>query len=428
MTLSLLAYSAATWIFAPLAGYVIKKRLRAGKERENRVQERFGRTTKPRPTGQLIWMHGASVGETAMLLSIFNKLQTPEEEYTLLITSQTLTSADMIATKSGSKIIHQMAPIDTRGAVKNFLSHWQPDIAIFAEGEIWPNLITATKKRNIPLNLVNARMTTKTINGWKKRFTTAQNIFNTFNFIGAADQQTTEGLEDILGRKIDTTGNLKRAIEPPSCNSDELESWETSLANRECFLAASTHEGEEEIILSAFQNILAENENAFLILAPRHPERAPEIIKAIKNTEIDFEQRSKYPLQTSCSAPILLADTIGEMGLWMQLSQAIYLGGANKENIGGHNPIEPLKLRKPVFTGPHSFNFSDLMVSLEPSNAIIVGNDSKALTSFWKNILKINNDVHLHSAIDWASVDLVFSAVDEPLALTLNAIKAQLEE
>ncbi len=423
MTFSLFAYSIITRLLEPFAGVMLNKRVKSGKERQERLAERFGKTNKSRPSGKLIWMHGASVGETAMLLSIFNKLQTSYQDYHLLVTSQTLTSADMIASKANPNITHQMAPIDTPKAIENFLSHWQPDIAVFAEGEIWPNLIRRTRKKNIPLNFINARMTTKTLNGWKKRKNAAKAIFNCFNFIGAADTQTANGLGKILNKPIDTIGNLKRAIEAPSCDPQELTNWQTSIAGRQCFLAASTHSGEDAIVINAFKKLSAKTSNAFLILAPRHPDRAPEIEKLLTDSRLNFEKRSIIN-QTACAAPVLLADTIGEMGLWMHLAKAIYLGGANKPDVGGHNPIEPLKLRKPVFTGPHSFNFADLIQALQPCKAISIGNDAEALFAFWDDILSENADYNP----DWACVDSVFSAVDEPLTLTLHTLRAQLEE
>ena len=427
MTLSLYAYSALTWALEPFAGHLLRKRLKSGKERKSRLPERFGKTTLKRPSGKLIWMHGASVGETSMLLNLFDKLKSSYDDHHLLVTSQTLTSADMIAAKAGKNVIHQMAPMDGPRSVDRFLSHWQPDIAIFAEGEIWPNLIRKTDKRNTPLFLINARMTEKTLTNWRRRTNAAKKIFNCFHFTGAADEHTAQGIQDILGYPLDAIGNLKRAIEPPSYDSAELEKWQTAIADRKCLLAASTHSSEEEIALSAFKKLLETHPNAFLILVPRHPERSSEISKILKSQELSFEQRSRNK-QTACAEPVLLADTIGEMGLWLRLAKAVYLGGANKRGVGGHNPIEPLKLKKPVFSGPHSFNFSELMKALEPCRAITVGDAPEELAAFWMNAIDENHDKPSFAEPDWDCVDSIFSAVDEPLAITLNAIRTKLEE
>ncbi|MFC7291092.1 3-deoxy-D-manno-octulosonic acid transferase [Hirschia litorea] len=432
MTLSLYAYSAATWLLEPLSGHILKKRIKAGKERASRLPERFGRTDIVRPTGKLIWMHGASVGETAMLLSILKYLKSSHPDLTALITSQTLTSADMIAAKAGPNIIHQMAPIDGPRAVSRFLEHWKPNAAILAEGEIWPNLILAAYEKQIPLNLINARMTVKSLTSWNKRRSAARKLFNSFDFIGAADTPTAKGIANLLGRAPNTVGNLKRAVDAPTCDPQELAKWQESLDGRDCFLAASTHEGEEDLAIAAFKQIQQTSPNALLILAPRHPERANAIGRLLDAEGLKYQQRSN-DTQIGCAAPILLADTIGEMGLWMTLCKAVYLGGAHQSGIGGHNPIEPLKLRKPTFTGPHSFNFSDLMKALEPCNAISVGQSANELGQFWlqhtMQIEKNNAATAASSATpNWECVDAVFSAVDEPLTLTLNAIRAQLEE
>lgn len=432
MTLSLFAYSIATWALEPASGFILNKRLKAGKERKSRLPERNGKSQITRPDGKLVWMHGASVGETAMLLSIFKHLKKTNPELNALITSQTLTSADMIAAKAGPNIIHQMAPIDGPRAVSQFLDHWKPDSAILAEGEIWPNLILGAHKRHIPINLINARMTIKSLTSWNKRPAAARKLFGSFDFIGAADTPTAKGISHLLRRPPNTLGNLKRAIDAPTCDAQELAKWQTTLNDRDCFLAASTHDGEEDLAIKAFQDIQVHTPNALLILAPRHPERANAIAKLLEQSGLSFQQRSIHT-DIGCNAPVLLADTIGEMGLWMTLCNAIYLGGAHQTGIGGHNPIEPLKLRKPTFTGPHSFNFSDLMTALEPCHAITIGKSVEELKLFWlrhaKNISADQvEDSPSQTGPNWECVDAVFSAVDEPLNLTLNAIRAQLEE
>lgn len=428
MSLSLLGYIIATWLFEPFSNIVLKKRLKAGKERESRLPERRGISSIPRPNGKLIWMHGASVGETSMLLSLYKKIQLDFPDVTLLITSQTLTSADMITAKSNDAIIHQMAPIDGPRAVAKFLNHWQPDLGVIAEGEIWPNLIRTANRNEISLFFVNARMTQKTIESWKKRRSASHEIFSNFQFIGAADRQTAAGLDIISSKSVDAIGNLKRAIEAPTCNKQELSNWQNKLKNRPVLLAASTHASEEKLAIDAFVEIQKTIPDAHLIIVPRHPKRADDIKLILENKNLNFNQRSKSGNMQD-NASVLLADTIGEMGLWMHLADGIYLGGANKEGVGGHNPIEPLKLRKPVFMGPHSFNFKDLIEALEQSKTIVIGESGRELAQFWiEQIEKQDKNSDVISKYDWNLVNSVFSAVDEPLALTLNAITTQLED
>jgi len=187
VTATLALYRIATTLLEPFAPALVRNRVKSGKERAERTGERFGRTGVARPSGPLLWMHGASVGESKLLLDLFEAVRRRRPDTHALVTTQTTTSADMITSKSPAGVIHQMAPVDAPGAVARFLEHWRPDAAVFAEGEIWPNMLLGLKRARIPGALVNARMTTKTLASWNGRKTSAQELFATFNFIGAAD-------------------------------------------------------------------------------------------------------------------------------------------------------------------------------------------------------------------------------------------------
>ena len=383
MSLGLKSYRLLTGALEPLAGLALNARAAKGKEAPERLAERYGQSQVPRPQGRLVWLHGASVGETSLLINLYEKLRTRMPDLVGLFTSQTLTAAEMFKKRAPQGAIHQMAPIDGPRSARRFVEHWRPDALILAEGEIWPNLIHQTQRAGIPMALVNARMTKKTLKGWYGRPASAREIFNSFGFIGAADDQTAKGLKRAMGRTISTVGNLKQAIDAPQADPDEVERWMDALDDRPVLLAASTHSGEEVMAIQAFSPMAKEVDKPLLILVPRHPERATDIVDNLRLSGLVHKQRSK-DRSIGCDAQVLIADTMGEMALWMELSRAIYLGGANKPDVGGHNPIEPLKLRKPIFSGPHYFNFLQLMDRLRQFDGVTIGASVKDLEAFWR--------------------------------------------
>ncbi|HVY87530.1 MAG TPA: glycosyltransferase N-terminal domain-containing protein, partial [Hyphomonadaceae bacterium] len=357
MTASLSLYQFGTRLLEPLAPWLVEQRLKKGKEHPDRVSERLGLTQAPRAAGPLIWMHGASVGESRLLLDVFGALLKQRPDVHAVVTTQTLTSADMIAAWSPRNVVHQMAPVDGPGAVERFLAHWRPDAAVFAEGEIWPNMLTALKARRTPAALINARMTGQTLKSWRGRPASARELFSTFVFIGAADQATADGLRLATGRSVEVVGNLKSAaaVEPPSVES--VEAFHAATQRRPILLAASTHPGEEEFALDTFKAMGKPVNGTLLIVTPRHPDRGESIAALASAHGFKVEQRSRSKSAPARETDVLVADTIGELMFWYAVSDGIYLGGATAEGIGGHNPIEPAQLGKRVFTGPNGFNF-----------------------------------------------------------------------
>lgn len=362
MSLARTAYEVATTAAEPLLGLVVRRRLKAGKEIEGRAQERFARTDEPRPEGQLIWMHGASIGETRLLLETARELQTRHRGLHYLFTSQTATAADLIAraiaedTALRNAARHQFAPIDTPTIAKRFIEYWRPDLAVFAEGEIWPNLLKQLRKRHIPTALINARMTEKSLAGWGRWPGLSHDLFGRFDVILAADGRTARGLKGLAGKAVETPGNLKAALPPPDHDSAEAARLSASfIGERPCLVAVSTHEGEEAFVLDALS---AMQPRPACIIVPRHPERAASLMRLLDSRGFSVSQRSlKQPLDLSTD--ILLADTLGEVGLFARLADTVYLGGGHAPGIGGHNPLEILLLGKPVATGPNVFNFDD---------------------------------------------------------------------
>ncbi|MEM1148372.1 MAG: glycosyltransferase N-terminal domain-containing protein, partial [Pseudomonadota bacterium] len=381
MPFGLILYRIVTWLITPFLGVFFRRRAKAGKEAPERIPERFGYSFEPAPTAPVIWFHAASVGESKLQLALARRLSNAVRAE-FLFTCQTMTAATTIATAiSDDALLTQrsarqvMAPVDTLRAVNTFLDYWQPQLAIFAEGEIWPNLLLELERRSINAALINARMTEKSILGWMRWEKSARRVFASFDLIIAADLQTQTALGALSGHAVSSPGNLKSALPPPSVDDAELRMLETKIGDRAVLLAASTHAGEEALILDAFMSM---GQRPLLILAPRHPERGDEVAKLLALTNFACARRSDGDPITA-QTDILLADTMGEMGLWYRLADTVYLGGGHSPGVGGHNPLEALQLGKPVITGPSVFNFKDLVERLAPHQGFEIVDDTTAI-------------------------------------------------
>lgn len=355
------AYSGLTKLVAPALPLWLKRRALKGKEDPARQGERFGVASFTRPAGQLFWMHGASVGEVTMLLPLIDKVLAEYPGAHVLVTSGTTTSADLLAKRLPAKAFHQYIPLDTPKAVSTFLDHWKPDMVLWAESEIWPNLLLQTNAQNTPMALINARMSEKSVQGWFKRRKSAEALFGCFNVILAGDEATANGLSWLLGKEIESAGSLKEAAPILPVDAAALALLKTQINDRPVWCAASTHKGEEEIILSAHQEVRAKHPNALLILALRHPERRSDITPLLSTT--------RHVLRTdggaiSPTTSVIVMDTIGEMGLAYSLSDLSFVCGSLVEGLMGHNPLEPARLNNAVLTGAHISSFADSYMSM----------------------------------------------------------------
>ena len=377
MTPALHTYRLVTRLAAPLLGFALQARANNGKEDILRLNERFAKRLPPRRPGQLVWLHGASVGESRVLLELGRRLIAARPGLMLVFTSQTLTSARLMGKEVPDNAIHAMAPLDTPMAARRFIQHWKPDLCIFAEGEIWPNLILEAGKAGARRALVNARMTDGSADGWARFTGLFRTLIGSFDVILAADPDTGARLERLLGRAVRVPGNLKSAQSPPDANPVELTRLSTQfIQGRRCFVAASTHAGEEELFLDATDRMT----DSALIIVPRHPDRGDAIADLLKARRLPFARRSKGDVPSPRDR-VLLADTMGEMGLWLRLADVVYLGGGHAPDVGGHNPLEAVRLRKPVLTGPDVFNFATMMADLSQRGLVRTVRDSGDLAA-----------------------------------------------
>ena len=340
----MLIYRALSILLFPILELYLFWRVYKKKEDKKRLKERFGVSTILRPKSEIIWLHAVSVGETNSAFILIDELLKKFSQSTILFTSTTLTSADIIAKKLpqfGERLVHQFLPIDSYFCVKSFFTFWQPKIVIFIESEIWPNLISVAAENEIPTFLVNARMSEKSAQKWQYAKFFGFKIFDYFDAIFAQSLESQKRLQNLTKNEVSFFGNLKSQAQNLSVNEKNLEKLKLQIGERKFWLAASTHKGEEEIIIQAHRELKKDFSDLLTIIVPRHPNRAEEIIDLFG--DIKFAQKSKNQ-NIENSVEIYLADSLGELGDFYSLAQFAFLGGSLLP-IGGHNPFEAIKLK-----------------------------------------------------------------------------------
>ncbi|BCW90266.1 3-deoxy-D-manno-octulosonic acid transferase [Alphaproteobacteria bacterium SO-S41] len=373
------ASAAGPW----LRGY-LKRRADQGKEDPARVGERFGRTTLARPQGKLIWLHAASVGESMSALPLLRAILDANPEAHAVFTSGTVTSAALLAERLPKRAFHQFMPLDQPASVQRFLRHWRPDVALWVESEFWPNTLEELRKARIPAALVNARLSDKSFAQWKRAPGLARRMLDAFDLALAQTDEIGARLQALGLRHVEMTGNLKAAAAPLPAAPDALATLRDMIGTRPVFAAASTHGAEEEIIGRAFAELRAERPDLLLILAPRHPDRGPEIAETLRGLGLAVSRRGAK-VRIVPETHVYLMDTIGELGLLYRTAPFAFVGGSLVAH-GGQNPLEPARLGVAPIHGPHVFNFTaeyDEMDKAGASFAVESGEKLAELAGQW---------------------------------------------
>ncbi|MSP94180.1 MAG: 3-deoxy-D-manno-octulosonic acid transferase [Alphaproteobacteria bacterium] len=346
---------------SPAAGLILRARARKGKEDAARLAERMGRSPIARPEGQLVWVHGASVGESLAALPLVSALLEKPGRH-ILVTTGSVTSAQLMAERLPPRAFHQYAPIDAGAAVTRFLTHWRPDLALFVESELWPNLILETRARNIPMALVNARLSERSYRGWQRARSLAARLLSSFDVCLAQDADVAARLTALGARAVRIAGALKADAPPLPVDETALAAFNAALGGRPFFLAASTHPGEDDALLSVAGALRDSGSNALTGIVPRHPARGREIeaLAAARGFSVARRGAGALPSPTT---QIYVADTLGELGLFYRAARLAFLGGSLVPH-GGQNPLEPARLRTAILTGPHTHNFDEIFATL----------------------------------------------------------------
>ncbi|MBO0334325.1 3-deoxy-D-manno-octulosonic acid transferase [Sneathiella sp. CAU 1612] len=370
-------YNGLLWIGAPVLRRHMKKRLESGKEDPDRFQERLGTASLPRPEGELIWIHAASVGESISALPLIEGLLKSAGDRKVLVTTGTRTSAEIMASRLPDRTLHQYVPIDMKRAVRCFLDHWRPDLAIWIESEIWPNLIVESAERGIPMMMANARITEKSFQIWQKSLGFSRKLLRNFHFCSAQSEDSAARLRELGAHSVECFGNLKFAAEPLPVDPVALATLTKEIAGRPLWLAASTHRGEDEFVLAAHGRLRQKYPDLLTIIVPRHPERGGEVAALAADLGINAAQRSRAG-EIETGTGVYVADTIGELGLFYRLAKIVFIGGSLVPT-GGQNPLEAARLDCALLHGPHMDNFADVMQSFDEHAASVKVTDEETL-------------------------------------------------
>ena len=358
----------------PLTPALIKRRLKQGKEDPARIGERRGMSGNARPPGPLVWIHGASVGEVLAAAALIERLSALNIQ--VLLTSGTVTSA-AIAAKRFPDVIHQYVPYDSPRYVARFLDHWRPSLALFVESDLWPNLILSSAARRLPMVLINGRMSHRSFPRWRRIAGTISALLGRFDVCLAQSPVDAERFAALGSRNVVTTGNLKLDVPAPPADPAKLERLMAVARGRPIIVAASTHAGEEEILLQAHRALAGVFPSLLSVIVPRHADRGEAIAAAIAASGAQVALRSREELPVAATE-IYVADTMGELGLFYRLAPIVFMGGSLVRH-GGQNPIEAVKLGASIVHGPHVFNFADVYEALDNAGGARQANTPEAL-------------------------------------------------
>ncbi len=373
-------WAGAATLAAPALRLLLRYRVTRGKEIGARLAERRGIDRTPRPSGRLVWLHAASVGEMTSVLPVLTALAELDPDVSILLTTGTVTSALVLAQRLpamglSGRIMHRFVPLDVPAWVGRFLDHWRPDAACFVESELWPNILAACRVRSIPAMLINARMSARSHAKWSRFPWAAHAVLSGFARIHARGEEDATRLRALGADRIEVMGDLKLSAPELPVDPAELREMQARLAGRPVFLAASTHPGEEPLIQLVHDALRIRFPGLLTIIAPRHPERGAELAETLNAPS---RQKGQLPPDEG----VWIADTLGELGLWYRLGSVAFIGRSLIPPGGGQNPLEPARLGCAIATGLYVDNFTDHVALLRAAGALEVTEDVPALIRF----------------------------------------------
>ena len=412
-------YGAVGRVGAPIAGALLRWRQRHGKEDAARKGERLGLPGRERPKGRLVWVHASSVGETIAALPLIDRLTV--RGLTVLLTTVTVTAAEVAKSRLPAGALHQFVPIDTPGAVDRFLEHWRPSLVLFTESELWPTMLKAVHSRALPLVVINARISERSFRSWRRFAPIAQAVLGRADLFLAQTPADAGRLKTLGANRVVVSGNLKFDVPPPPADEAALADLRQQIGGRPTLVAASTHSGEEAAIIAAHLTLKQAGIPILTIVAPRHPERGDAVGELVENAGLTLGRRSRAD-RIRQETEIYLGDTIGEMGVWYRLADVAFLGGSMVPR-GGQNPIEPAKLMAPIVHGRHVGNFREVYDALAAADAVVAVDDATTLADTVKRLIQDRGGRDRLAKSARGCVDKSAGALDK----TLDALEPYLE-
>lgn len=381
----------------------VEKRKQKGKEDISRFNERLGRPKLPRPDGKLFWLHGASVGESISMLPLINKILETYPDAHVMVTTGTVTSADVMQKRLPERAFHQFIPIDNPIFTTRFVKYWHPDVALWFESEFWPAVLSSIKRKNIPLILINGRISNKTFKRWQQFDFICKELLSCFSMCLGQSEEDAYRLKVLGAKETICLGNLKYAGLPLPVDEKAKQVLLSQIKNRPLWLASSTHDDEEIRIAKVHKRLKQKFPDLLTIIAPRHPNRGAEIAAEINKIDLTTALRSENEKITP-KTDIYIANTIGEMGLWYDIANIVFIGGSLIPH-GGQNFIEPSRVRDATIVGPHMHNFSDAMSRAKKADAVIQVSDTLELEETVASLLENENllEAKRSLAYNWAT-------------------------
>ena len=377
LPLALRAYQLGSALGTPIASQLLARRQKRGKEHPERLRERLGQPSMPRPKGPLVWVHGASVGEMLATIALIERLRA--QDFAVLVTSGTVTSAALAEQRLPNGVTHQFIPLDAPRFVRRFLDHWRPGLALFVESDLWPNLICSSAKRKIPMIIINGRLSERSFKRWRRVPGVIAALLNQFDLCLAQSATDAERYAKLGAPRVSATGNLK--LDVPALPADEaaLRRLKDIVGKRPVMLAASTHAGEEAAVIGAHRRLRAKFPSLLTIVVPRHPARGESIAEEAKGAGLSVALRSRRA-QPMPDIGIYIADTLGELGLMYRLAPIVFMGGSLASH-GGQNPIEAIRLGAAIIHGSQVWNFAEIYAALDAARGAQPVADEEALAT-----------------------------------------------
>ncbi|MBI4005382.1 MAG: lipid IV(A) 3-deoxy-D-manno-octulosonic acid transferase [Gammaproteobacteria bacterium] len=388
-------YSAVLYLLIPLVFVRLIWSSVRNPDYWKRWHERFGYCPVLEDRRPVLWIHAVSVGEVHATKPLINQLLKDYPQYQLLITTMTPTGALSVQQNFSDTVKHRYLPYDLPGSVKRFISRIQPMLFVVMETELWPNLFHYCRAKAIPVILANARMSVQSTKGYAHLPQLARKTLSDISLIAAQSKADADRLIQLGAPPDNVTvmGNLKFDIKLPYSLVEQSQSLRRDLSvNRPAWIAASTHEGEEKIILDAFASVLKQHHHCLLIIAPRHPERFNNVVELCEKYGYQTVRKSE---EVRCDEHIqvFVLDTLGELPMFYAASDIAFIGGSLVP-IGGHNMLEPASLGVPVIIGPYVHNFMEISQLLQDSGAAWTVSDAEQLADKVNQLLADANLRH----------------------------------
>jgi len=366
------AYQLFAVAMTPLTPLLLARRQRRGKEHSLRLSERRGVSVMARPPGPLVWLHGASLGELISVLPLIERIRA--REVNVLVTSGTVTSGGLAEQRLPRGVIHQFMPLDVPLFVRRFLAHWQPDLALFVESDLWPNIMIETSQRGVPMILVNGRLSENSFRRWRYFPVTIGDLLRRLDLCLARSPADAERFGELGAPHVVTTGDLKLDGPAPPADRAKLAALASAIGGRAIIAAIDAH-----------QRLRANFPGLLTLIVPRHPERGIGVAEIARAAGLQARLRSRGELPDA-TTDIYVADTVGELGLVYRLAPIVFVGGSLVKH-GGQNPIEPAKLGAAILHGPYVWNFAEIYAALDQARGAEPVADAVTLTAGFAALL-----------------------------------------